>query len=52
MPVCAETISSWVRKVFLSMVKDHMSLGALQGAAVSAALVVGVSLVTILQAGG
>ena len=49
-PVCAKTISSWVRKV-LSVVKAHMSPGSLQGVAASAALVADVSLVTILQAG-
>ena len=49
-PVCAKTISSWVRKV-LCVVKAHMSLGSLQGVAASAALVAGFSLVTILQAG-
>ena len=49
-PVCARTISSWVWKV-LGVAKAHMSPGSLQGVAASAALVVGVSLVTILQAG-
>ena len=49
-PVCAKTISSWVRKV-LGVAKAHMSLGSLQGVAASAALAAGVSLVTILQAG-
>ena len=49
-PVCAKTISSWVRKV-LCVAKAHMSLGSLWGAAASAALAAGVSLVTILQAG-
>ena len=49
-PVCAKTISSWVRKV-LCVAKAHMSLGSLWGVAASAALVAGVSLVTILQAG-
>ena len=49
-PVSAKTISSWVRKV-LSVAKAHMSLGCLWGVAASAALVAGVSLVTILQAG-
>ena len=47
-PVCAKTISSWVRKV-LHVAKAHMLPGSLQGAAASAALVVGVSLVSILQ---
>ena len=46
-PVSAKTISSWVRKV-LCVTKSHMSLGSLCGAA---ALVAGVSLVSILQAG-
>ena len=49
-PVCAKTISSWVRKV-LCVAKVHMSLGSLWGTAASAALVAGVSLVSILQAG-
>ena len=49
-PVCAKTISSWVRKV-LGVAKAHVSLGSLQGVAASAALVAGVSMVTILQAG-
>ena len=49
-PVCAKTISSWVRKV-LGVAKAHMSLGSLWGVAASAALAAGVSLVTILQAG-
>ena len=49
-PVCAKTISSWVRKV-LCVAKAHMSLGSLWGAAASAALVAGVSLVSILQTG-
>ena len=49
-PVCAKTISSWVRKVFY-VAKAHMSLGSLQGVAASAALAAGVSLVSILQAG-
>ena len=47
MPVCAKTISSWVRKV-LCVAKAHMFL---QGAAASAALAAGISLVSILQAG-
>ena len=47
-PVCAKTISSWVRKV-LCVVKAYMSLGSLWGVAASAALVAGVSLVSILQ---
>ena len=45
-PVCAKTISSWVRKFFV-LVK-HMSPSSLWGAA---ALAAGVSLVSILQAG-
>ena len=49
-PVCAKTISSWVRKV-LGVAKVHMSLGSLSGVAPSAALAAGVSLVTIWQAG-
>ena len=49
-PVCAKTISSWVRKV-LYVAKAHMSRGCLWGVAASAALAAGVSLVTILQAG-
>ena len=49
-PVCAKTISSWVRKV-LGVAKAHMSLGSLWGVAACAALAAGVSLVTILQAG-
>ena len=48
--VCAKTISSWVQKV-LSVAMALMSMGSLQGVAASAALVAGVSLVTILQAG-
>ena len=43
-PVCAKTISSWVRKV-LGVAKAHMSLGSLWGIAASAALAAGVSLV-------
>ena len=50
-PVCAKTISSWEWKV-LSVAKAHMSPGSLWGVADSAALAAGVSLVTILQAGG
>ena len=49
-PVCAKTISSWVWKV-LSVTKAHMSLGYLWRAAASTAFTVGVSLVSILQAG-
>ena len=49
-PVCTKTISSWVRKV-LCVAKAHMSPGFLWGAAASAALVAGVSLVSIMQTG-
>ena len=49
-PVCAKTISSWIRKV-LCVAKAHMPVGSLQGVAASADLVAGVSLVSILQAG-
>ena len=49
-PVCAKTISSWERKV-LCVAKAHISPGSLWGATASAALVAGVSLVSILQAG-
>ena len=49
-PVCAKTISSWVRKI-LGVAKAHMSLGSLWGVVASTALAAGVSLVTILQAG-
>ena len=48
--IYTKTISSWVRKV-LCVAKVHMSPGSLQGAVASAALVAGVSLVSILQAG-
>ena len=48
-PVCAKTISSWVRKV-LCVAKAHMSLGSFQGAAAFASLVA-VSLMSILQVG-
>ena len=50
MPVCAKMIY-WVRKI-LSMTKTHMSLDTLRVDAASAALVAGVSLVSILQASG
>ena len=50
MPVCVKKISSWVRKVWC-MAMTCMSLGTLQGAAASAALATGVSLVSILQVG-
>ena len=46
-PVCAKTISSWVRKV-TCVAKAHMSPGSLWEVAASAALAAGVSLVTIL----
>ena len=49
-PVCAKSISSWVRKV-LCVAKAHMSLGSVQGVAASAALATDVSLVSILQVG-
>ena len=48
--ICAETISSWVRKVHC-VAKAELTLGSLQGTAASAALAAGVSLVSILQAG-
>ena len=48
--VCAKTISSWVRKVIF-IANVHISLGSLQGAVTSAALVAGISLVSILQVG-
>ena len=44
MPICAKTISSWVRNN-LSMTMTYMSLNTFQGPAASAALVAGVSLV-------
>ena len=50
LPVCAKTISSWVRKV-LCVAKAHMSLGSLWGIAASAVMAAGVSLMSILQAG-
>ena len=49
-PVCAKTISSWVRKV-LGIAKAHMSLGSLWEVAASAALAASVFLLTILQVG-
>ena len=49
-PVCAKTISSWVRKD-LCVAKAHLSLVSFWGAVASSALVAGVSLVSILQAG-
>ena len=51
MPVCAKTISSWVRKD-LHIAKIHMSTGALQGAAASTGLVADVSQVSILHVAG
>ena len=50
MLVCAKRISSSVRKI-VSIDKVHMSLDTLPGAVASAALITGVSLVFILQAG-
>ena len=50
MPICAKTISSWVKKV-LDIAKAHMSPSTLCSVMVSSALVAGVSLVSILQAG-
>ena len=50
MPVCAKVISSWVRMV-LNIPKADVSLGTLRGAAASAALVAGASLMSILQLG-
>ena len=49
MPVCARTISSWVRKV-LSIAKAHVSPGTFQDAVVSVTMVVDLSLMSILQA--
>ena len=49
-PVCAKTISSWVRKT-LCIAKAHMSLGSFRGVIAPTALATGVSLVSILQAG-
>ena len=49
-PVCAKTISSWVRKV-LCVAKGHMSLGSVWGVSASTALAAGVSLDTNLQVG-
>ena len=48
MLVCAKKISSWVRKV-LDIAKAHMSPTTFWGVEVSAALVVSVSMVSILQ---
>ena len=50
MSVCAKTSSFGGRKIF-SMPVTHMSVGTLQGAAASAALVAGVSLVAFLLTG-
>ena len=50
MPVCAKTIFSCVWKV-LSIAKAHKSASTVCGAVVSAALVAGISLKSILQAG-
>ena len=50
LPVCAKTISSWVRKV-LGITKAHMSPSTLHGAVMSAALAADISLVSMLQAG-
>ena len=50
MSICANMISSWVRKV-LGVAKGHMSPSSLQGIAVSTSFAAGVSLVFILQAG-
>ena len=49
-PVCAKMIMSGLRK-FLGIAKANMSVGIIKGAAVSAAFVAGVSLVSLLQAG-
>ena len=49
-PVCDRMISSWARKV-LSMAMACMSLCTLQGVAASAALMAGVSLMSIMPAG-
>ena len=51
MSVCTKMFSSRVRKV-LGIAKAHMSQGTSQGAATSATFEAGVSLVSILQAGG
>ena len=50
MPICAQMISSWVRKV-LGVAKVQMSSSSLQGAVVSAVFVASVFLVSILLAG-
>ena len=49
-PVCAKTISSWVRKV-LSIAKAYMSLGSFWVTAAFGALSPGGALVSILQSG-
>ena len=49
MPICAKIISSWVRK-FLNIAKANVSPGTPCRAAISAALVAGGSLVSILHA--
>ena len=41
MPICAKTVSSWVKKV-LSNAKAHVSLGTLQGVVASTVLVAGI----------
>ena len=46
-PICAKTISSQIRRV-ICVAKAHLSLGSLWGAASSAVLATGVSLVSIL----
>ena len=50
MPVGSKTISSWVSKV-LGIAKAHLCWGNLQGVVVLAAIVTGVSLVSILEVG-
>ena len=46
LPVCAKTISSWVKK--FSLLLKHMALGSPSGVGASAALVAGVSVGSIL----
>ena len=48
--VCAKIISSWEKNIG-STAKAHVTLGTLHSGVVSAALLAGVSLVSILQAG-
>ena len=48
--VCANTISSWLRKV-LCIAKAHISLSSVLGATTSAILVASVSLISIPKAG-